>query len=79
MQDNESAGSSGENHQHDRDLWKLGQSSGISRRKFLGLMATDGAAAVFAACGGDVAPTPESGQTTATMVQRVPLLRPTRR
>ncbi len=39
----------------DRRLWRLARGSGMSRRRFLQLLAAGGAAAVLAACAGDVA------------------------
>ena len=47
------------------ELWSMAERAGISRRKFLALLAAGGATAVVAACGSDPSPTPTP--TIATM------------
>ena len=54
------------------DLWGLAKASGVSRRRFLTLMAAGGAAAVIAACAGEAAPSAPSA-AEAVPVARVPL------
>ena len=57
------------------ELWGLAKASGVSRRRFLTLMAAGGAAAVIAACAGEAAPTTPSAPSAgeAVPVARVPL------
>ena len=57
------------------ELWGLAKASGVSRRRFLTLMAAGGAAAVIAACAGEAAPTTPSAPSAAEAVPvaRVPL------
>ena len=54
----------------DGDLWSLARGSGISRRRFMQLLAAGGAAAVLAACVGDSpqasSPTPGAADDAAT-------------
>ena len=54
------------------ELWGLAKASGVSRRRFLTLMAAGGAAAVIAACAGEAAP-PAPPAAEAVPVARVPL------
>ncbi len=54
----------------DEQLWGRAKATGISRRNFLALMATGGAAAVLAACAGDPTATPTSLPTSTPVASQ---------